>query len=42
MPLSKALIEHIKAVAYECRFHPSQLLEEVVWKGLNKQSSSTS
>jgi hypothetical protein len=29
--LSKALIEHIKAVAYERRIPPSQLLEEWLW-----------
>jgi DNA-binding transcriptional MocR family regulator len=30
--LSKALIEHIKAVAYERRIPPSQLLEEWCWQ----------
>jgi hypothetical protein len=35
--LSKALIEHLKAVAYERRIHPSQLLEELTWKALNDQ-----
>jgi hypothetical protein len=33
--LSKALIDHIKAVAYERRMPPSQLIEELVWKALN-------
>jgi hypothetical protein len=33
--LSKALIEHLKAVAYERRQPPSQLLEELVWQALN-------
>ena len=32
--LSKALIEHLKAVAYERRIPPSQLVEELVWKSL--------
>jgi hypothetical protein len=30
--LSKALIDHIKAVAYERRMPPSQLLEEWCWR----------
>ena len=29
--LSKALIDHLKAVAYERRIPPSQLLEEWLW-----------
>src|SRR5882724_1627216 len=33
--LSKALIDHLKAVAYERRVPPSQLVEELVWKALN-------
>jgi hypothetical protein len=33
--LSKVLIEPIKAVAYEWRMPPSQLLEELAWKALN-------
>ena len=33
--LSKALIEHLKVVAYERRIPPSQLVEELVWKALN-------
>jgi hypothetical protein len=33
--LSKALIEHLKAVAYERRIAPSQLLEELVWHAIN-------
>jgi hypothetical protein len=33
--LSKALIAHVKAVAYERRIPPSQLVEELVWKALN-------
>jgi hypothetical protein len=32
--LSKALIEHLKAVAYERRMPPSQLVEELVWQAL--------
>jgi DNA-binding transcriptional MocR family regulator len=32
--LSKALIEHLKGVAYERRMPPSQLLEELVWQAL--------
>jgi hypothetical protein len=39
--LSKALIEHLKAVAYERRMPPSQLVEELVWTALNNQSPST-
>jgi len=38
--LSKALIAHLKAVAYERRIHPSQLLEELAWQALNDQSPS--
>jgi Homeodomain-like domain len=30
--LSKALIEHVKAVAYERRIPPSQLLEDWLWQ----------
>jgi predicted DNA binding CopG/RHH family protein len=33
--LSKALIDHLKAIAYERRIPPSQLIEELVWKALN-------
>ena len=33
--LSKALIEYLKAVAYERRIPPSQLLEELVWHAIN-------
>jgi hypothetical protein len=33
--LSKVLIEPIKAVSYERRMPPSQLLEELEWKALN-------
>ena len=32
--LSKALIDHLKAVAYERRMPPSQLIEELVWQAL--------
>jgi hypothetical protein len=32
--LSKALIEHLKAVAYEGHMPPSQLVEELLWKAL--------
>jgi hypothetical protein len=39
--LSKALIEHLKAVAYERRIPPSQLVEELVWKGLTAHHPST-
>ena len=38
MRLSKALIEHIKAVAYERRIHPSQFLEELVWHALQSDT----
>jgi transposase len=38
--LSKALIAHLNAVAYERRIHPSQLLDELAWKALNDQSPS--
>ena len=37
--LSKALIDHLKAVAYERRLAPSQLLEALAWQALNDQSS---
>ena len=30
--LSRALIEHIKAVAYEQRMHPSEVVEEWLWQ----------
>jgi hypothetical protein len=33
--LSKALIDHLKAVAYERRLPPSQLVEELVWQALH-------
>jgi hypothetical protein len=39
--LSKALIEHLKAVAYERRMPPSQLVEELVWKALTDHHPST-
>jgi hypothetical protein len=39
--LSKALIEHLKAVAYERRIPPSQLVEELVWKALTDHHPST-
>jgi hypothetical protein len=39
--LSKALIEHLKAVAYERRMPPSQLVEELVWKALTDHQPST-
>jgi hypothetical protein len=39
--LSKALIEHIKAVAYARRIPPSQLVEELVWKALTEHHPST-
>jgi hypothetical protein len=35
--LSKALIDHLKAVAYERRMPPSQLIEELVWQALRDQ-----
>jgi hypothetical protein len=38
--LSKALIDHLKAVAYERRQPPSQLLEELVWQALNDRPVS--
>jgi hypothetical protein len=38
--LSKALIERLKAVAYERRIHPSQLLEELAWQALNDRHAS--
>ena len=37
--LSRALIEHLKAVAYERRVPPSHLLEELAWHALKDQSS---
>jgi len=39
--LSKALFEHLKAVAYERRIHPSQLVEDLVWHALTDRRSST-
>jgi transposase len=33
--LSKARIEHLKAVAYERRIRPGQLLEALAWQALN-------
>ena len=39
--LSKALIQHLKAVAYERRMAPSQLVEELVWKALTDHQPST-
>jgi hypothetical protein len=39
--LSKALIEHLKAVAYERRIPPSQLVEELAWKALTDHHPST-
>jgi hypothetical protein len=39
--VSKALIEHLKAVAYEWLIPPSQLVEELVWKALTDRRSST-
>jgi hypothetical protein len=35
--LSKALIDHLKAVAYERRIPPSQLIEELVWQALHSR-----
>jgi hypothetical protein len=32
--LSKALIEHIKAVSYEQRLNPSELVEQLLWQAL--------
>jgi hypothetical protein len=32
--LSKALIDHLKAVAYERRIPQSQLVEDLVWQAL--------
>jgi hypothetical protein len=41
--LSKALIEHLKAVGYyERRIPPSQLVEELLWKALTDRLPSTS
>jgi hypothetical protein len=40
--LSKALIDHPKAVAYEQRMPPSQLLDELVWQALNGRSAPIS
>jgi hypothetical protein len=39
--LSKALIDHLKAVAYERRMPPSQLLEELVLKALTDHQPLT-
>ena len=36
--LSKALIEHIKAVAYARRVHPSELVEDWLWKQAHHES----
>jgi hypothetical protein len=40
--LSKAMIEHLKAVGYEQRIPPSQLVEELLWKALTDQLPSPS
>jgi len=37
--LSKALIEHIKAVAYEQRLNPSEVVEQWLWEKAHEQSS---
>jgi len=39
--LSKALIEHLKAVTYERQMPPSQLAEELVRKALMDHHPST-
>jgi transposase len=39
--LSKVLIDHLKAVAYERRIPPSQLVEELMWTALTYQAPST-
>jgi hypothetical protein len=39
--LSKALIDHLKVVAYERRIPPSQLGEDLVWKALTDHQLST-
>jgi|SRR5882724_2429858 transposase len=38
--LSKALIEHLKAVAYERRMHPSELVEAWLWQQAHTDRSS--
>ena len=38
--LSKALIEHLKAVAYERRMHPSELVEDWLWQQAHTDRSS--
>lgn len=38
--LSKALIDHLKAVGYERRIPPSQLVEELLWQALSDRRSS--
>jgi hypothetical protein len=38
--LSKALIEHLKAVGYERRIPPSQLVEELLWTALTDRRSA--
>jgi hypothetical protein len=40
--LSKALIDHLKAVAYERGIHPRQLLEELAWQALTDRRASMS
>jgi hypothetical protein len=39
--LSKALVEHLKAEAYERRLNPSALVEELLWKALTDHQPST-
>jgi DNA-binding transcriptional MocR family regulator len=38
--LSKALIAHLKAVAYERRMHPSELVEDWLWQQAHTDRSS--
>jgi hypothetical protein len=38
--LSNSLIEHMKAVAYERRIPPSQLVEELLWAALRGNDRS--
>jgi hypothetical protein len=39
--LSRALIEHLQAVAYARRLPPSQLVEDLVWHALTDQPPPT-
>jgi hypothetical protein len=38
--LSKVLIEHLKAISYEQRLAPSQLVEALLWRALSLKEDS--